>query len=180
VVILSSRRTEDRAEESIIFVPDDARATLTRRLQDYRDPGNRERPYVAQFEKVERIASADTAKLFDPGTDFNSPAERWWELWVRDVAALPRALVAELRNFGLDVHPEQLLFPDTTVVFVHATARQALAFATRAPGAIEEIRPGLGTIEPFLVLGEGRVTQHDFVEDLAGRIIPARSNAPTI
>ena len=180
VVILSSRRTEGRAEESIVFVPDDARAILTRRLQDYGNPGNRERPYVAQFEKVERIASADTAKLFDHKTDFNAPAQRWWELWVRDVAALPKALVAAARNFGLDVHPKQLLFPDTTVVFIHATARQALAFATRVPGAIEEIRPGLGTIEPFLVLGEGRVTQHDFVEDLAGRIIPAKSGAPTI
>lgn len=180
VVILSSRRTEDRAEESIVFVPDDARATLTRRLRDYGDPGNRDRPYVAQFEKIERIASADTAKLFDPGTDFHSPAQRWWELWVRDLGTLPKALVVAARNFGLDVHPEQLLFPDTAVVFIHASARQALAFATRAPGAIEEIRPGLGTIEPFLVLGAGRVTQHDFVEDLAGRIIPAKSNAPTI
>lgn len=180
LVILSSRRTPDRAEESVVFVPDDARATLTQRLRDYSDPGNRDRPYVAQFEKIERIASTDAAKLFEPSTDFDEPAQRWWELWVRDLGALPKALVATARNLGLDVHPEQLLFPDTTVVFIHATARQALAFATRAPGAIEEIRPGLGTIEPFLVLGEGRVTQHDFVEDLARRIIPAKSNAPTI
>ena len=182
VVILSSRRTGDRAEESIVFVPDDARHTLTRRLQDYgsRNLGNRERPHVAQFEKIERIASAETAKLFDPGTDFSSPAQRWWEMWVRDIETLPQALVVAARNFGLDVHPERLLFPDTTVVFIHATARQALAFASRVPGAIEEIRPGLGTFEPFLVLGECRVTQHHFVDDLARRIIPAKSNAPTI
>lgn len=182
VVILSSRRTDDRAEESIVFVPDDARATLTRRLEDYGSSnlGNRDRPHVAQFEKVERIASADTARLFDPGMDFNAPAQRWWELWVRDVNALPKALVAAVQSFGLDVHPDRLFFPDTTVAFVHATARQVLAFASRVPGAIEEIRPGLGTIEPFLVLGGGRVTQHDFVDDLAGRIIPAKSNAPTI
>lgn len=182
VVILSSRRTEDRAEESVVFVPDDARATLSRRLQDYGSGnlGNRDRPYVAQFEKVERIASADTAKLFDPGTDFDAPAQRWWELWVRDVNDVPAALIEAARGFGLDVHPERLSFPDTVVVFIHATARQALAFATRAPGAIEEVRRGLGTIEPFLALGDGQVTQHDFVDDLAGRIIPARTNAPTI
>lgn len=180
LVILSSRRTDDRSEETIVFVPDDARATLTRRLREYSTPGNKERPHVVQFEKVERIASAETAKLFDPNTDFNAPIQRWWELWVRDIGPLPAALVTAARGFGLDVHPEQLSFPDTTVVFVHATARQALAFASRAPGAIEEIRPGLGTIEPFLVLGAGRVTQHDFTEDLAARIIPARSNAPSI
>ncbi len=180
VVILRSRRTDDRAEESVVFVPDDARENLTRRLQDYSNPGNRDRPYVAQFEKVERIGSAETAKIFDPDTDFSAPAQRWWELWVRDISNLREALVTAARNFGLDVHPEQLSFPDTIVVFIYATARQALAFASRAPGAIEEIRPGLGTIEPFLALGENRVTQHDFVDDLAGRIIPAKSNAPTI
>ena len=182
VVILSSRRTADRAEESIVFVPDDARAGLTRRLTDYgvADLGNRERPYVAQFERVERITAAETAKLFDVATDFNAEAPRWWELWVRDVNALPPALVTAARNFGLDVHPQQLSFPDTTVVFIYASARQALAFASRVPGAIEEVRPGLGTIEPFLTLAAGRVTQHDFVHDLAKRIIPARSNAPTV
>ena len=101
-------------------------------------------------------------------------------MWVRDVAPLPQVLVASALNLGLDVHPQQLSFPDTTVVFIHATARQALAFASRVPGAIEEVRLGLGTIEPFLTLEEGRVTQHDFVDDLASRIIPARSNAPTV
>ena len=38
VVILTSRRTADRAEESIVFVPDEARAALTRRLRDYGVP----------------------------------------------------------------------------------------------------------------------------------------------
>jgi len=182
VVILSSRRTADRAEESIVFVPDEAREVLTRRLRDYGSAhlGNRDRPYVAQFEKIERIVAAETAKLFDPATDFANPAPRWWELWVRDVATLPEVLMASARRLGLDVHPQQLSFPDTTVVFIHTTARQALAFASRVPGAIEEVRLGLGTIEPFLGLDDGRVTQHDFSDDLAGRIIPARSNAPTV
>ncbi len=182
VVILNSRRTADRAEESIIFVPDQARQVLTRRLREYGSDnlGNRDRPYIAQFEKVERIAAAETAKLFDPATDFNNPAPRWWELWVRDVATLPRALIASARNLGLDVHPQQLFFPDTTVVFIHATARQALAFVSRAPGAIEEVRMGLGNIESFLDLEDGHITQHDFVDELAGRIVPARSNAPTV
>lgn len=182
VVILSSRRTADRSEESIVFVPDQAREVLTRRLRDYGSNylGNRDRPYVAEFGKVERIAAAETAKLFEPNTDFNNPAPKWWELWVRNIAALPRSLAATARGQGLDVHPQQLFFPDTTVVFIHATARQALAFASRVPGAIEEVRLSLGTIEPFLTLAEGRASQHDFVDDLAGRIIPARSDAPTV
>jgi hypothetical protein len=182
LVVLSARRTADRAEEAIVFVPDDARAGLAQRLRAYGadNLGNRDRPHVAQFEKVERIASADTANLFKAVSDFDDPAPRWWELWVRDVRDVPRGLIAAARAQRLDVHPEQLVFPDTTVVFVHATARQALAFASRVPGAIEEVRPGAGTIEHFLTLDEGRVTQHDFVADLAGRIIPPRTDAPTV
>ncbi|MDQ0513473.1 hypothetical protein QOZ99_004395 [Angulomicrobium amanitiforme] len=182
LVVLSARRTADRAEEAIVFVPDDARAGLARRLRAYgaNSLGNRDRPYAAQFEKVERIASADTADLFKSVTDFDDPAPRWWELWVRDLRDVPRGVIAAARAQRLDVHPEQLVFPDTTVVFVHATARQALAFASRVPGAIEEVRLGAGTIEPFLTLDHGRVTQHDFVADLAGRIIPPRTDAPTV
>lgn len=182
VVILSSRRTEGRAEEAIVFVPDDARQGLTRRLEEYGALGLRNSPpkHIAEFEKIERIAAAETSKLFNAGTNFDDPAPRWWELWVRKLGGVPGALIRAAQNARIDVHPQQLLFPDTTVVFVHTTARQALAFASRVPGAIEEIRPGLGTIEPFLTLGEGRVTQHDYVDDLAERIIPARSDAPTI
>jgi len=182
LVVLSSRRTAERSEEVIVFVPDDARAGLTRRLFDYgaANLGNRDRPNQAQFEKVERIGPADSARLFRASVDFDDPAARWWEFWVRDVRDVPRALIATAKAHRLDVHPEQLKFPDTTVVFVHATAAQALAFASRVPGAIEEVRLGVGTIEPFLELGDGRVTQHDFVDELAARILPARSDAPTV
>lgn len=182
LVVLSARRKADRAEKAIVFVPDDARAGLTQRLRAYGadNLGNRDRPYAAQFEKVERIASADTADLFKTVTDFGDPAPRWWELWVRNLRDVPRGVIAAARAQRLDVHPEQLVFPDTAVVFVHATARQARAFASRVPGAIEEVRLGAGTIEPFLTLDHGRVTQHDFVADLAGRIIPPRTDAPTV
>lgn len=180
VVVLNSRRTNGRAEESIIFVPDAARATLTRRLREYAKPTNQEPPHLAEFGKVERIAAAEAANLFNPGTNFDAPAARWWELWVRAIGVLPKALAIAAEKAGLEVHAQQLLFPDTTVLFVHATARAVLAFASRVPGAIEEIRPGLGTIEPFLVLDDDRVRQHDFVDDLAGRIIPARTDAPSI
>lgn len=182
VVILSSRRTEGRAEKSIVFVPDDARQGLTRRLQEYAARGlsNRQPKHIAEFEKIERIAAAETSKLFNAGTDFDNPAPQWWELWIRKLDGVPGAVIRAAQNARIDVHPQQLFFPDTTVVFIHAAARQALAFASRVPGAIEEVRPGLGTIEPFLALGEGRVTSFDFVDDLAERIIPARSDAPTV
>lgn len=182
LVVLTSLRRPDRAEEAIVFVPDDARQDLSRRLTAYsRGDRNGQGPqHAPQFERIERIDAANGTKLFPASTNFDDPALRWWELWVRDVREVPRGLIASARAQRLDVHPEQLVFPDTQVVFVHATARQALDFVSRTAGAIEEVRPGTGTIEPFLSLGQGRVTQHDFVSDLAARIIPPRTDAPTV
>lgn len=182
IVILRSHRTADRGEESVVFVPDDAREGLKRRVAEYgsRNLGNRDRPYVAQFERVERILAAETARLFPSGFDLSDAAPKWWELWIRDLHGIPASVRSTAAALNLDVHPETLVFPDTTVLFIHAAARPLLAFVSRIPGAVAEVRHGLGNIEPFLTLGADRVSQHDFVGDLAGRTIPARSNAPTV
>ena len=73
--------------------------------------------------------------------------------------ALGRALVARLTTgstgryrsstspLASEVHADRLLFPDTTVVFVHTTVSILSAFAVRVSGAISEIRRSTGTIE---------------------------------
>ena len=76
-------------------------------------------------------------------------------------------VAALARNANLDVHADRLLFPDTTVLFVHAAADGLAAFAERVPGAITEIRRATGTIEPFLDRGTGGLGQHDWVAELA-------------
>jgi hypothetical protein len=181
VVVLRSERNEDRTESALLFVPDDARNFLRGRITEYgRDPGNRRRPDLERFEVVETVRATLVRSLFTGDVDLAATDVMWWELWVREPAALPHR-VAELASAAnLDVHSDRLAFPDTTVLFVHSTARALAAFAARVPGAITEIRRATGTIEPFLERGENGLGQHDWVADLAARLTSPPPHAPTV
>lgn len=181
VVILRSDRNENRTESALMFVPDDARAFLRDRITDYgRDPGNQRRPHVERFEVIEEVRAAEPISLFIGEVDLTAAEILWWELWVRQPVALADRLVVAARNANIDVHDDRLIFPDTTVVFMHATAAAVAVFAARAPGAITEIRRATGTIEPFLDRGETGLGQHDWVDELAQRVNPPPPDAPVV
>ncbi|WFT81223.1 S8 family peptidase [Methylobacterium sp. CB376] len=181
IVLLRTERRDDRTESALLFVPDEARGFLRDRIAAYgRDPGNARRPDVERFEPVETIAAAPAWTLFVGPVDFSAPEIVWWELWVQGGAARAERVAVLARGANLDVHADRLLFPDTTVVFVHAAAAGLLAFAERLPGAITEVRQATGTIEPFLDRGAGGVGQHDWVAELAERIVPTPEDAPVV
>src|SRR4051794_617810 len=173
VLVLRSERHEDRTESALLFVPDDARAFLHGRITEYgRDPGNARRPHVERFEAIETVRAAPVSALFVGDVDLAAPDTVWWELWVQGTAARAEHLSALARGANLDVHADRLVFPDTTVVFVHAAADVLAAFAARVPGAIAEIRRATGTIEPFLDRDKGGLGQHDWIAELAARVVP--------
>lgn len=181
VVVLRSERNDDRTETALLFVPDDARAFLEGRIADYgRDPGNQRRPDVERFEAVEDVRSIEADSLFTGEVDLTAVEVVWWELWVRQPVTLADRLAAAARNENIDVHGDRLLFPDTTVLFVHAAAAAISAFAARVPGAITEIRRATGTIEPFLDRGATGLGQHDWVEELAQRVAAPAADAPVV
>lgn len=181
VVVLRSERNEDRTESAVLFVPDDARAFLRGRVAEYGgDPGNRRRPDLERFEVVETVRPAQATSLFVGDVDQADANIAWWELWVRQPSALAGRVADAARNANIDVHTDRLTFPDTTVLFLHATAAAVLAFANRVPGAISEIRKSTGTIDPFLDRGETGLGQHDWVSDLAQRVIAPVEGAPVV
>lgn len=181
VVVLRSERNDDRTESALLFVPDDARDFLRGRITDYgRDPGNRRRPDVDRFEAVETVRATEARSLFTGEVDFAALDIVWWELWVREPAVIADRLAELARGANLDVHADRLVFPDTTVLFVHAVAAAIVAFAARVPGALNEVRRATGTIEPFLERGETGLGQHDWVAELAGRVTPPAGNAPAV
>lgn len=181
VVVLRSERNDDRTESALLFVPDDARTFLRGRIEDYgRDPGNQRRPDVEKFEAVETVRTTESLSLFTGVVDLTAPEIVWWELWVRQPTAIADRLAELARGAGLDVHADRLVFPDTTVVFVHAAAEALAAFAARVPGALTEIRKATGTIEPFLERGEVGLGQHDWAAELAGRVTPPAADAPAV
>ncbi|ACK86230.1 S8 family peptidase [Methylorubrum extorquens] len=181
IVLLRTERRDDRAESALLFVPDEARTFLRGRIAEYgHDPGNARRPNVERFEPVETIARAPARSLFVGAVDLAAPDIVWWELWVQGGAGRAERLAVLARGANLDVHADRLVFPDTTVVFVHAAAAALEAFAERLPGAISEIRRATGTIEPFLDRGAGGLAQHDWVAELAARIVPPSDDVPVV
>lgn len=180
VVVLRSERRDDRTESALLFVPDDARAFLQGRIRSYGQPrGNQPPADVDKFEKVETIRAAEAHALFAGKVDFVSPELLWWELWVRHDGRIAEGVAAAARLAELDVHEDRLLFPDTTVLFVHASAERVAGFVRRIPGAVAEIRKGTGTIEPFLERGAKGLGPQDWTADLAKRIVqpPQDANA---
>jgi hypothetical protein len=181
IVVLRTERRPDRTESALLFVPDDARAFLQDRITNYgRDPGNARRPDVDRFEVVETIAAISVRSLFVGDPDFAAPDIVWWELWVQGETSRSDSVAVLARAANLDVHADRLLFPNMTVVFVHAAAGTLAAFAGRMPGAVAEIRRATGTIEPFLDRGAGGLGQHDWVAELAERVAPAPDQAPVV
>lgn len=181
VVVLRSERRDDRTESALLFVPDDARLFLQRRISGYGQPlGNQPRPDVDKFERVETIRAVETSALFVGNVDFNAPETVWWELWVRHGDKLAEGVAAAARLTELDVHQDRLLFPDTTVLFVHASAKRIAGFAESIPGAVMEIRKGTGTIEPFLDPGAKGLGSQDWIAELAGRVVPPPKNANAV
>lgn len=182
IVVLRSRRNADRTESAVLFVPDSQRAFLRERITRYgaEDLGNRARPDVDRFETIETIRAAVIEALFAGPADFADPDLNWWELWIRQPTQRADSLAAAARNEGLDVHGDRLVFPDTVVLFVHATVAQLLDLAQRAPGAISEIRRATGTIEPFLDQGAFALGQDAVVAELAGRVTPPGDGAPSV
>lgn len=181
IVLLRTERREDKTESALLFVPDDARGFLQGRIANYgRDPGNGRRPDVERFEVVETIAAAPVSSLFAEDVDFAARDIVWWELWIQGGAGRAERLAVLARGANLDVHADRLLFPETTVVFVHAAAETLATFAARIPGALMEIRRATGTIEPFLDRDAGGVGQREWVSELAGRITPAPDDVPVV
>lgn len=181
VVVLRSERRDDRTESALLFVPDDARTFLQGRIRSYGQPrGNKPPPDVEKFERVETIRAAGAHALFVGNVDFACPERRWWELWVRHDGSIADGVAAAARLSALDVHEDRLLFPDTTVLFVHASAEGISGFVGRVPGAVAEIRKATGTIEPFLDRGAKSLGPQDWTADLAKRIVPPPQDANVV
>lgn len=171
VVVLRSKRNENCTETALLFVPDDARAFLKDRIVKYgRDGVGRDRPDVDRFEVIEDIRAIDVISLFTNDVDLQSRDIVWWEIWVRRPIVSADQVAQLARSANIDVHSDRLLFPDTTILFLHAAASTLCAFAMSVPGAITEIRKATGTIEPFLERGSSGTEQSQWVSELSSRI----------
>jgi hypothetical protein len=178
VVVLKSTRNE-RTETAVVFVPDDARPFLSARLKSYgRDAGNEPRPDLSTFEPIETIAGADGANLVTPA---NPVGTGWWELWVRGDKDRAASLGMAAPTFGLEPHPDQLIFPEVVVLLVHGQPGAVLRFVSSVPGAFVEVRRATDTIEVFLEENRSEgLHPADHVAELVSRVEAPPPGAPAI
>ncbi|HEY1926607.1 MAG TPA: S8 family peptidase [Caulobacteraceae bacterium] len=181
IVVLKSERL-DRTESAVVFVPDDARAFLASRLENYgKDPGNERRPDIEKFEPLETFARADALALFTPPLQQEILDPVWWELWVREAPGRADLVAAAAQNAGLDVHADRLQFPDIVVLHVLGPSKAVLQFLSRAPGAFVEVRRATDTIQVFLQEGrDAGLGPADHVAELLARVTPPSQDAPVI
>jgi hypothetical protein len=173
---LRAERNDDKSESALLFVPDDARDLLQNKIAAYGEQGPTD---AGQFEMLAGFAPISGRDLFVGDVDFESRELAWWELWVAAGNDRADRIAVLAREAGLGTHQNRLFFPNTTVVFVHASAEEVAVFGERVPGAVSEIRPSRGTIQPFLDR-DGAITQADWVEELAGRVIRAPDGVPVV
>ena len=162
IVLLRADRHADRTETGLFFIPDHAQGYLRDRIAAYgQDPGNRERPDIDRFQVVEHVRPSSLAGLFGGSVDLASADRGWWEIWVPGPGLRARHLAQHAREAGFTVHEDRLVFPETTVLFVHGAAAGLARFAARVPGAIAEIRRAADTIEHFFSARPSGITPRD-------------------
>lgn len=181
ISVLRTDRRDDGSESAVLFVPDDARAFLQQRIVAYGDdPGEAARTDLERFEVIETIAAAPVASLFVGPADPSDVTIAWWELWLPGGTDRATRMATLARDANMDVHSDQLVFPETTVIFIHASAGSIAAFAERLPGAVNEIRQATGSIEPFLDHSTGGTEPADWIAELVGRVMPPPHDAPVV
>ena len=178
----AAKTTETNDRTIALYVPDRARPVLEQILSDYlvqdTDAGN-----PKNQSKVESIEAIRTARLETFWTDVPSalPTEArdqiWWALWChRDSEAEIEDVCARLdvRVAGAD---RRLYFPEVVVVPV-LTTRATIELLLFATGAIAELRRADDT--PVFFTDDVAGDEHEWVEDLAERIVWPDTNAPAV
>jgi hypothetical protein len=178
----AAKITESNDRTIALYVPDHARPVLEKILSDYLEQDT-DRGNPKNQSKVESIEAIRTARLETFWTDVPSalPAEAraqmWWALWChRDSEAEIEDLCARLdvRVTGVD---RRLYFPEVVVVPVLATRTtiELMLFATRA---IAELRRADDT--PVFFTDDVAGDEHEWVDDLAERVIWPDTNVPAV
>lgn len=166
-------------ERATVFIPDGKLGYFLKRLEQYAESSEGDKPRHAQL--VDRIRSIGLASLeqlwTDPPSDFPGPNEMtWWEVWLRRKDGLEGGhLKAFAEDIDARVGPRGLGFADRTIFLLQTTATQ-LARALNVLDDLAELRrprlPG------SIIAMEPAEDQAEWVQDLLERTQSSPENAP--
>ena len=156
-----------------VFVPDGATGLFLKRFDEYATRENKNgTPRHKRL--VERIADLRLATIRALWTDGSNeyPDENevvWWEMWLRNSDGVGARLESFAAATNARLGSQRLVFDDRLIVLVHANA-VTLATALDVLDDVAELRRPASIARE--IAGLDPAAQAEFVEDLAGRIVP--------
>jgi hypothetical protein len=170
----------DRGEDGLVasvYVPMRAQQHFVRKIERYRDEltakGNpKNQPLVA---RVDTIAIGVFDSVYTD--DLNSVPDSgfWWEIWIR--VGERAAFNATIERLGIRTSAEIISFPEREVVLAFGPKEQ-IGRCVVESGAVAEVR--IAKDAPSIFLELGNEEQREWVDDLAGRVVPPREDAVAV
>ncbi|MES1200229.1 MAG: S8 family peptidase [Pseudomonadota bacterium] len=178
----------DNRTQATVFVPDGKLSFFLKRITDYRDGDNAPNDHGIATPKnkdmVESVSDIRLAALEALWTDDrrllpDPTQDAMWEVWLRKSEQIDHLerLRAYAVGHDLTVSQESISFVDRVIVLVHGKGRD-LARSADILGSIGELRLAKITADFFTKMSA--VEQHDWVNDLAGRLQQPRADVPYV
>ncbi len=181
------RAAEDRVQATV-FVPDGKLSFFLKRIGDYRDSdtkpkkdGTTQARYRELVESVAdiRLAALEALWTDNPELYPHPDQDAAFEVWLRKSEKLDH--VTRFREMAagqeLVVSDQEIAFVDRVIVLVRGKGKE-LAKSADMLGAIAELRLAKTTASFFTAMNA--IEQHDWVNDLAGRLQPPGANSPFV
>ncbi|MBP5856696.1 S8 family peptidase [Marivibrio halodurans] len=188
IELCSVRRSPIDRLQATVFVPDGKLSFFLNRITAYRDddtnpkkdgstqPKNRD--LVESIADI-RLAALEALWTDDPELYPVPDQDVGWEVWLRKSDKLDH--LQRFREIAaahdLTVSEESISFIDRVIVLVSGTGRN-LARSTELLGAIAELRLPKTAASFFTQMNS--VEQQDWVDDLAGRLLPPDAASPYV
>lgn len=183
-VELCSTRTVDGTMHAAVFVPDGAMAMFLGRFEEYLTVRT-EKGRPAHQQLVDSISDLRLATIeafwTEPAEPFpDADQKAWFEVWLRDATG-DKAALRRFKTFavehGLEVVPEEQVFPDRVVTIVRASPRD-LTGSLEVLNDFTELRRA--QFPSGLLRELPAWEQAMMVRDLAARLVPPPQTAPAV
>ena len=184
IELLAVQQKEEKTYATI-FVPEGKLDILIKKIADYLEKET-EKGKPKNKDLVESISEIKQAALEALWTDEKEvlPADEhqeiWWEVWLRtgeDPQAVIDFFKAQSQRLNLTLDPQEIRFPDRTVVAVRGTKAQ-MSRSIRLLNSIAELRKAKETADFFTAMNPKE--QREWIEELQPRITAPSTNCPMV
>lgn len=179
-------RQQDNRTYATIFVPEGKMELLVRKISDYLDPAkDKEKGRPKNQKLIESISAIHQAMLTALWTDDPDalPTEGeaiWWEVWLR-AGTDPVGIIDFFREHAgqmdMVVSPEEIRFPDRTVLAVYGT-RPQMSRSVKLLNCVAELRRAKDCADFFTAMAANE--QHEWIQAALKNIAPPEHDAPAV